>query len=173
MTSQISTHITGLSFFVWFDSLRPINNLSVIKGQIFLGWTSTKLRINVLAQGYNAVTLVRLEPAAPLSRVKHSTTEPMRFLDKLWKTKTIAINQDWVYNQSKLNFNITQLSRFWCVNTQIPSLSCDCCVTLLAVPQVCLQFVIVVFPDLTIFVVICWERADFLARLGGRNHPRF
>ena len=28
---------------VWFDSLRPINNLSVIKGRVFLGWTSTKL----------------------------------------------------------------------------------------------------------------------------------
>ena len=23
--------------FVWFDSLRPINNLSVIKGRVFLG----------------------------------------------------------------------------------------------------------------------------------------
>ena len=29
--------------FVWFDSLRPINNLSVKQGQVFLGWTSTKL----------------------------------------------------------------------------------------------------------------------------------
>ena len=29
--------------FVWFDSLCPIKNLSVIKGQVFLGWTSTKL----------------------------------------------------------------------------------------------------------------------------------
>ena len=27
--------------FVWFDSLRPINNISVIKGRVFLGWTST------------------------------------------------------------------------------------------------------------------------------------
>ena len=31
-----------------------------------------------LAQGQNAVTLVRLEPAAPLSQVKHSTTSPLR-----------------------------------------------------------------------------------------------
>ena len=30
--------------FVWFDSLRPINNLSVKQGRVFLGWTSTKLR---------------------------------------------------------------------------------------------------------------------------------
>ena len=28
--------------------------------------------------GDNAMTPVRLEPAAPLSRVKHSTTEPLR-----------------------------------------------------------------------------------------------
>ena len=35
--------ITTLDFLVWFESLRPINNLSVIKGQVFLGWTSTKL----------------------------------------------------------------------------------------------------------------------------------
>ena len=34
--------------FVWFDSLRPINNLSVIKGRIFLGWTSTKLGLMFL-----------------------------------------------------------------------------------------------------------------------------
>ena len=33
-----------------------------------------------LAQGHNTVTLKRLEPAAPRSRVKHSTTEPLCFL---------------------------------------------------------------------------------------------
>ena len=32
----------------WFDSLRPINNLSVIKGRVFLGWTSTKLGLMFL-----------------------------------------------------------------------------------------------------------------------------
>ena len=30
-----------------------------------------------LAQGHNAVGPVSLEPAAPRSRVKHSTTEPL------------------------------------------------------------------------------------------------
>ena len=30
-----------------------------------------------LAQGHNAVTAVRLEPAALLSQVKHSITEPL------------------------------------------------------------------------------------------------
>ena len=34
-----------------------------------------------LAQGHNAVMLVRLGPAAPRSRVKHSTTEPLCSLD--------------------------------------------------------------------------------------------
>ena len=34
--------------FVWFDSLHPINNLSIIKGRVFLGWTSTKLGLMFL-----------------------------------------------------------------------------------------------------------------------------
>ena len=37
--------------FVWFDSLRPINNLSVKQARVFLGWTSTKLGLMCLAQG--------------------------------------------------------------------------------------------------------------------------
>ena len=32
-----------ICLFVWFDSLRPINNLLVKQGRVFLGWTSTKL----------------------------------------------------------------------------------------------------------------------------------
>ena len=57
-----------------FDSLRPINNFSVIKGRVILGWTSTKLELMFL------LTPVRLEPAVLRSRVKHSTTEPLRSL---------------------------------------------------------------------------------------------
>ena len=34
--------------FVWFDSLRAINNISVIKGRVFLGWTSTKPGLTIL-----------------------------------------------------------------------------------------------------------------------------
>ena len=34
----------------------------------------------VLLKDHNAVTPVRLEPATSLSRVKHSTTEPLRSL---------------------------------------------------------------------------------------------
>ena len=48
-------------------------------GRVFLGRASTKQGLMCLAQGHNAVTPVRLEPATPRSRVKHST-EPLRSL---------------------------------------------------------------------------------------------
>ena len=38
----------NIDAFVWFDSLRPINNLSAIKGRVFLGWTSTFLGLMFL-----------------------------------------------------------------------------------------------------------------------------
>ena len=41
---------------------------------------STKQGLMCLAQRHTAVTPVRFEPATPRSRVKHSTTEPLRFL---------------------------------------------------------------------------------------------
>ena len=44
----------GISFqmrLVWFDCLRPINNLSVKQEWVFLVWTSTKLGLKHLAQG--------------------------------------------------------------------------------------------------------------------------
>ena len=46
-----------------------------------------------LAQGHNAVTPGRLEPAAPQSQVKHSTTEPLH--SHLQKTVTMQIIIDW------------------------------------------------------------------------------
>ena len=84
--------------FVWFDSLHPINNLSDIKGRVYLGWTSAKLGLMCLAQGHNAVMLVSLEPAAPRSQVEHSTTELLHQQItekdpnlKLWNTTDIFI----------------------------------------------------------------------------------
>ena len=56
----------------------PVNNLSVTSGQVFLGWNSTKLWLMCLAQAHNTVIPVRLKPAALRSRVKHSTTAPLR-----------------------------------------------------------------------------------------------
>ena len=54
------------------------SGLPVNMGQVFLGLTSTKQSIKCLAQGHNAVRLVRLKPATLRSGVKHSTTEPLR-----------------------------------------------------------------------------------------------
>ena len=54
-------------------------------------------QINVLAQGHNAVTLVRLEPVAPRSQVKHPTTAlPYSTCDKLiicWRIFQIILDQ--------------------------------------------------------------------------------
>ena len=50
------------------------------KGKGLPGLNQYLARINVLAQGHNAVTPTRLEPAAPRSPVKHSTTEPPFYL---------------------------------------------------------------------------------------------
>ena len=43
--------IIPIFLFVWFDSLPPINNLSVEQGRVFLGWTSSKKGQMCLAQG--------------------------------------------------------------------------------------------------------------------------
>ena len=50
------------------------------KGIGLPGLNQYKGKINVLAQGQNVVTPVRLDPGAPKSQVKHSTTEPLRSL---------------------------------------------------------------------------------------------
>ena len=49
-------------------------------------WVEPVLSLDkcVLLKDHNAVTPVRLEPAAPRSRVKHSTTEPLRSLIKVY-----------------------------------------------------------------------------------------
>ena len=60
MKPLIRRHDMYCFFFVWFDSLRPINNISVKQGRVFLGWTSTKLGLMFLLKDHNAVTPVRL-----------------------------------------------------------------------------------------------------------------
>ena len=40
---QLQNPTMGVCLVDWYDSLRPINNLSVKQGRVFLGWTSTKL----------------------------------------------------------------------------------------------------------------------------------
>ena len=72
-------------YVVLFDLVLyvSVNNLSVTSRQVFLGSTSTKLGLMCLAQGHNAVMRLRLEPLALWSRVKHSTTEPLRSLKNM------------------------------------------------------------------------------------------
>ena len=69
-----------MSFFFWFDSLRPSQHFLVMLGLVFLGRTSPKQGLMCLAQWHITVTPARLETAALQSRVKHSTTEHLRSL---------------------------------------------------------------------------------------------
>ena len=75
--SWVRTHTKGLCLFVWFDSLRPLNNLSVMRDGS--SWVEPVLSKDkcVLLKDHNPVTPVRLDPAALRSLVKHSTTEPL------------------------------------------------------------------------------------------------
>ena len=47
-TRPVGEEVFFFCLFFLFDSLRPINNLSVIKGRVFLGWTSTRLGLMFL-----------------------------------------------------------------------------------------------------------------------------
>ena len=103
------------TLFILFNFLRPINNLSVIKGRVFLGWTSTKLGLMCLAQGHNAGTPVRLEPAALRSRVTHSTTEPLYSLEdtiglskRQWRLNLFVFQIEWISFQNILEGNAFQ-----------------------------------------------------------------
>ena len=42
-----------------------------------------------LAQGLNTLTPIKLEPSAPRSQVKHSTTEPLRY--RQWENDNVTI----------------------------------------------------------------------------------
>ena len=46
--SECKASILQAYLFVWFDSLRPINNFSFKQGRVFLGWTSTRLTSSIL-----------------------------------------------------------------------------------------------------------------------------
>ena len=99
--------------FVWFDSLRPINNLSVIKGRVFLGWTSTKLGLMFLLKdtthrrwwGSNQRPLGLDSSTLPLShcapQVEDSRSASVHLSNVHWSPKQ--------ENQYRLNF--TKLHR--------------------------------------------------------------
>ena len=65
-----------------------VNNFSVMSRPFFQGLTSTKQRINFLAQGHKAVSLVRLKPPKPLDL--ESSTLPLSHHTpprRKWETK--------------------------------------------------------------------------------------
>ena len=101
--------------FVWFDSLHPINNLSDINGRVYLGLTSAKLGLMCLAEEHNAVTPVRLEPAAPRSRVNHWATAPAKLQKKnpIWNYE---IPQIYLSRCQSFIYDVTMhLDRLFCV----------------------------------------------------------
>ena len=69
-------------FLIWFFFCSwcfiLINKFSVMSGR-FLGWTSTKQRINCLAQGRNKLPPVRLEPATSSQSLYHWATAYLVF----------------------------------------------------------------------------------------------
>ena len=117
-------------FFVWFDSLRPISNLSVIKGRVFLGWTITKLGLMFLLKD---TTQWRRWGSNP--RVKHSTTEQLRspcFVVQ-YLVSFIVLQSSWWGKESWLLYFNHLADVLW--------------LFFLTVLWVGLQCVIVVFPD--------------------------
>ena len=87
-----------LHFICLFDLIIyvPVNNLSVISGQVFLGWTSTNQGLMCLAQGHNAVTSVRLKPTA-LGSCHESSTLPLSHCAP-WLVVIHLIIQSWNYD---------------------------------------------------------------------------
>ena len=69
-------------FFVLFDLFLYVPSTIFQLNRDGSSWVEPVLSKDkcVLLKDHNAVTLVRLEPKAPLSRVKRSTTEPLRSL---------------------------------------------------------------------------------------------
>ena len=67
-------------FFLFDSILYVLSTIFSYKGTGLTGLNQYLAMSKVFAQGHYTVTPVRLETAAPRSRVKHSTTEPLRSL---------------------------------------------------------------------------------------------
>ena len=71
--------ICNMTYFCLFDLILYVPSTIFQLYRDGSSWVEpVQARNNVLAQGHNTVRPVMLEPAAPSSRVKHSTTEPLR-----------------------------------------------------------------------------------------------
>ena len=64
---------------IWFVTSHTVNNILVMSGRVFLGWTSsTKQKIRVLLKDTAQFRRRDSNPQPPRSLVKHTTTEPLR-----------------------------------------------------------------------------------------------
>ena len=106
--------------FVWFDLLRPINNLSVMKGRVFLGWTSTKLGLMFLLKdtaqwrrwGSNPRPLGSSQP------IYHwASALPSNYCDTLvvwkWFKKMRPDLFAWPYTENAMAFLLVYIFRQW------------------------------------------------------------
>ena len=112
--------------FVWFDSYVPSTIFQLYRHGS--SWVEPLLSkdTRVLLKDLNAVTQVRLEPAAILSPVKHSSTEPLRFqttsalfilmhdIISLWDLTSYAIfNDGSIYSPTFMVILQKLLYLFW------------------------------------------------------------
>ena len=84
-------HIANFVCFVWFDYLRPINNLSVVKGPVFLDWTSTKLGLIICSriQLSDAGETRTCGPSVSSRALYHwATAPPQQITNKIHKRST-------------------------------------------------------------------------------------
>ena len=79
-SSLVRIHSFCFRFFVLFDLILYVPSTISQLNRDGGSWVEPVLSCNkcVLLKDHSAVMPVRLEPAAPRSRVKHSTTEPLR-----------------------------------------------------------------------------------------------
>ena len=76
---------------------------------------STKQGFVCLAQVHNAVPLMRLKPATPRSRVKHSTTEPQHSHQQTWIGLNILLLQSNVLSNPLLFHDLFHW-HFFCIS---------------------------------------------------------
>ena len=104
--------------FGWFGSLLPINNISVLKGPVFLGWTSTKLGLMFLLKdtiqwrrwGSNPRPFCLESSTLPLSHWLHYCCDWQRATpDKIKYNSYILV----IYNK---NVNVSNKFNFWSVH---------------------------------------------------------
>ena len=97
MLWELKKNVSMICLLVWFDSLRPINNLSVKQGLVFLGWTS-------FAQGPQLSDSHKARTRGPLvssQALYHWATQSLR-LDEtaLFSTQNLCYNW-WIRKYSQ------------------------------------------------------------------------